>query len=71
MWKEAKVSELNSVIGLKQIPTYEWCVFRIGFFFLNRTPKKYVSERDGLQAQILLTILSSIVNILKETSEND
>lgn len=52
MWKEAKVSELNSVIGLKQIPTYEWCVFRIGFFFLNRTPKKYVSERDGLQAQI-------------------
>ena len=61
----AKVSELRSIIGLKQIPTFEWCVIRIGFK-RNWTPMTYVLERDGLPTQILLTILSSIVNIFEE-----
>ena len=52
----------DSVIYLNQTPIFEWCVIRCGS--KNKYQKDVCLKESELQAQNLITILGSIVNIM-------
>jgi hypothetical protein len=60
-----KVSRPDSDIYLNETPTFEWWVVR--FRIKNGHQKEMCSKEIGLQAQNVLTILSSIVNTIGGT----
>lgn len=51
------------VIDLNQTPNHEWYVIRCGF--KGQKWKKHIFEETGLHAQNMITIIGSIVNIIK------
>ena len=61
---EPKVNVPKLVTHLNWAPLYEWCVVRCGA--TNRHHNAMSLQEIGLSAQILLTILGSIVRIIEQ-----